>query len=322
MATALASHQEVRLVDLRDLRGADLEPLLAGQARRWRETLHWDFASAQGIIRRFLDGRNLYGYALASGGRLTGYCYFIYEAGKALLGDLYLASPELDPLGEELLLRRTLEAAAVYPGVRRIEGQLLDFAGDPRGRLLYQRPLEVFERLYMVRPDLATFHAPALERRTGRLRPWRDSDLEGAARLIAEAYVGHVDSRINDQYRTPEGAGRFVFNTIHHTGCGSFLAGASIVADRRFRSSPLGVCLCTRVASDAGHIAQICVDASVRRHGFGHGLLRESLLAMARMGFNVASLTVTASNVGAVRLYRQLGFVEWRRFPAFVWEAD
>jgi ribosomal protein S18 acetylase RimI-like enzyme len=322
MATALAAPAELSLVDLRELRGNDIEPLLDGQARRWRERLCWDFSPTQVVIRRFLDGRNLYGYALATGGRLDGYCYFIQDGDKALLGDLYLAGPVPNPLGEELLLRRTLESAALYPGVRRIEGQLLDFSGELRGRRLFSRPIEVFDRLYMLRHELGAFHVPPPTQLSGRQRSWRDSDFEGASNLIAEAYVGHIDSRINDQYRSPEGASRFVFNTIQHTGCGNFMASASMVADRRFRSGPLGVCLCTRVAADAGHVAQLCVDSTARRQGLGYALLRASLQAMGRLGCSSASLTVTAVNHGAIALYRRLGFSVARRFPAFVWEAD
>jgi ribosomal protein S18 acetylase RimI-like enzyme len=322
MATALATPPGLHLVDLRDLRGVDILPLLDGQARRWRERLHWDFTSTQTVIQRFLDGRNLYGYALASARGLEGYCYFIQDGHKALLGDLYLENPGGNPGGEDLLLRRTLEAAALYPGVRRVEGQLLDLGAEVRGRLLFSRPIEVFNRRYMVREGLEDFHAPPARYGSGRLRSWRDSDLEGASKLIAESYVGHVDSRINDQYRNPLGASRFVFNTIQHTGCGNFLAAASMLAHRRFRSTPLGLCLCTRVAADAGHIAQLCVDPAARRQGVGYAVLRESLQALGRLGCHAASLTVTDSNTGAIRLYEQLGFTTWRRFPAFVWEAE
>lgn len=322
MATALVSPPELRLVDLRELRSDDIEPLLAGQAHRWLNKFHWDFTSTQNVIRRFLDGRNLHGYALAEAGRLEGYCYFIQDGDKALLGDLYLQDPESNPNGESLLLRRTLEAAALYPGVRRIEGQLLDLAGEICGLQLFSRPIEIFDRLYMLRNGLLEFpqQRPAVS--GGRLRRWRESDLEGVSRLIAGAYVGHVDSLINDQYRSALGASRFVFNTIRHTGCGSFLPEASIVADRRFRSAPLGVCLCTQVAEDAGHVAQLCVDTTARRQGLGHALLDESMRALSRLGCDAVSLTVTASNEGAIRLYKDLGFTIRRRFPAFVWEAE
>lgn len=322
MATALVTPPELRLVDLRELRGADIETLLRGQASRWLDNFHWDFTSTQNVIRRFLDGRNLHGFALAEANRLEGYCYFIQDGDKALLGDLYLANPESNPHGEELLLRRTLEAAALYPGVRRIEGQLLDLAGGIGGLQLFSRPLIIFDRLYMLREGLRDLQPPSQGRFGVRLREWRESDLEGVSRLIAGAYVGHVDSLINDQYRSALGASRFVFNTIQHTGCGRFLPEASIVADRRFRSTPMGVCLCTQVAPDAGHIAQLCVDATVRRQGIGHALLHESLRTLGRLGCDAASLTVTGSNAGAIRLYQQMGFAILRRFPAFVWEAE
>lgn len=322
MATALLHPPDYRLVDLRELRGDDIDSLLEGQARRWRENLQWDFQATGEVIRRFLDVRNLYGYALASPSGLEGYCYFIQDGDKALLGDLYLARPAADSHGEELLLTKTLEAAALYPGVRRIEGQLLDLGSEMKGRMLFSNPIEAFDRLYMLRRGLEALKPAPHGRMPVRVRPWRDSDLEGVARLIAEAYVGHVDSLINDQYRSPLGASRFVFNTIQHTGCGSFLSEASFVADRRFRSALSGACLCTRVAADSGHIAQLCVDSTARRQGVGAALLEQSLLAMGRLGCDAASLTVTASNSGAVQLYEEFGFSIQRRFQAFVWEAD
>lgn len=36
---------------------------------------------------------------------------------------------------------------------------------------------------------------------------WRDARCDEASRLIEASYVGHIDSEINDQYRSAAGAG-------------------------------------------------------------------------------------------------------------------
>ena len=53
---------------------------------------------------------------------------------------------------------------------------------------------------------------------------------EEAAHVISAAYRGHVDSEINDQYRSIPGARRFVTNIVRFPGCG--------ISQRKDRSSP------------------------------------------------------------------------------------
>jgi ribosomal protein S18 acetylase RimI-like enzyme len=82
-----------------------------------------------------------------------------------------------------------------------------------------------------------------------------------------------------------------------------------------------GVCLASRVDADAGHITQLCVAPGERGRGIGREMLRRTLDVLAGHGIELASLTVTERNDGAVSLYRRLGFETWRRFYAFVWEG-
>ena len=81
-----------------------------------------------------------------------------------------------------------------------------------------------------------------------------------------------------------------------------------------------GISLASLVAPDCGHITQICVSPTVQGSGIGYSLLRQSLTALREMGCRSATLTVTASNRGAVDLYLRVGFEILRRFSAFVWE--
>ena len=75
------------------------------------------------------------------------------------------------------------------------------------------------------------------------------------------------------------------------------------------------------IASDVGHITQICVDPTLQGRRIGYELLRRSLMAFREAGCEKTSLTVTGSNTGAIRLYQGMGFRGLRRFGSFVWEG-
>jgi len=62
------------------------------------------------------------------------------------------------------------------------------------------------------------------------------------------------------------------------------------------------------------------VSPSHRRAGLSYELMRRSLVALAAYGARSVSLTVTASNAAAISLYERMGFVNTRRFAAYVWE--
>jgi ribosomal protein S18 acetylase RimI-like enzyme len=82
-----------------------------------------------------------------------------------------------------------------------------------------------------------------------------------------------------------------------------------------------GASLTSMVAEDSGHVTQICVAPATKGQGVGYELLRRSLGALAVAGAKTVSLTVTAANQDAVRLYQRVGFSIERQFSAFVWEG-
>jgi ribosomal protein S18 acetylase RimI-like enzyme len=141
---------------------------------------------------------------------------------------------------------------------------------------------------------------------------------EGTGRLIAGAYQNHIDSQINDQYRSAVGARRFLTNIVQYPGCGSFFAPASFAATAS--GTLCGVSLASLVSSDVGHITQVCVARSYQSIGLGYELVRRSMEALSGHGCRAVSLTVTAANESALRLYRGMGFVQRRAFAAYVWE--
>ncbi|MEO8592747.1 MAG: N-acetyltransferase [Candidatus Solibacter sp.] len=309
------------IVDLRRLSSRDLVPLLEEECLAWRGELEWDFDKSADLVRRFIDMGALSGSALVEDGCVTGYMYYVLEEDKGLVGDLYVRRAVRTPERENLLLGAALEPMMESPLVRRIESQLMMLAYDPRRPIPYPEWLSVFERNFM-RIDLTT----ALLRSGNVRRPmyvekWNDHYHDGTAQLIAAAYAGHVDSRINDQYRSPTGARRFLHNIVQYPGCGAFYRPASVVAFEGVSGRICGVSLASLVTPEAGHVTQICVSPHVRGTGIGHELLRQSLLTLREMGCASASLTVTAANTDAVALYERVGFQTIRRFSAFVWEG-
>jgi len=312
------------LVDLRQLRSEDLAALLDEEVAIWRDLLDWDFGKSAELVRRFVDMRALNGVALVDEQECAGYAYYVLEDHKGLIGDLFVRAAFRSVENENRLLECVLESMMRAPRISRIESQLMMAHSAGRRPMPQPRYLSSFERNFMVL-ELGR-HTLALPRRTpaaGRayFEKWSDQHLEPAAQLIAAAYLGHVDSLINDQYRSVSGARRFLYNIVQYPGCGSFFKPASMAAFERVTGRMCGVCLASLVMPDCGHITQICVAPWARGTGVGYELLRQSLGVLRASGCQKTSLTVTASNTEAIKLYEDVGFETIRRFAAYVWEG-
>lgn len=316
-----APERNCELVDLRRLSARDLESLLEEECHAWRNELEWDFEKSADLVRRFVGMNALSGSALVEDGHVAGYMYYVLEEDKGLIGDLYVRKELRTVEREDQLIAAALEAVMDFPAVTRIESQLMMMrynAGRPVPRA---DCLSVFERNFM-RIDLKrAVLGKGNVRRPVYVERWSDHYNDAAAQLIAAAYAGHVDGRINDQYRTSAGARRFLYNIVQYPGCGAFYRPASLAAFEGVSGKLCGLSLASLVAPETGHLTQICVSPSVRGTGIGHELLRQSLTALREMGCTSASLTVTAANEDAVALYERVGFETIRRFPAFVWEG-
>jgi ribosomal protein S18 acetylase RimI-like enzyme len=320
MAALSEPVRRLDIVDLRELRADDLEPLLQEEIRTWDSALDWDFRKSADLVRRFVDLRALNGCALLEGSQAIGYAYFVLEEHKGLIGDLYVRLQSRTGEAENRLLEAVLDEMIGTPHLSRIESQLMmiyTFAG----RIL---PASRFARSHLRDFMVADLTQAALPQGRVRYRAyiekWAEQYHEPAAQLIASAYLGHVDSHINDQYRSPGGARRFLYNIVQYPGCGTFFRPASLVAfDPEGRIC--GLCLTSMVAPEVGHVTQICVGNWVRGTGLGYELLRQSLESLREAGCRKVSLTVTTANRDAIQLYQRTGFVTRRQFSAYVWEG-
>ena len=259
---------------------------------------------------------------LLKAGRPIGYSFFIHEERKALIGDLFFTRDHRNVATERFLFDLILKSAAAHPGVRRIEGQLLALSFTPEHEIVYGSPLKIFPRLFMLTEDFDRSLEPRPTEPFLRYSRWANHHLDPAARLIARAYGGHVDSRINDQYRSYAGARRFLYNTSQHPGCGTFCRQAALAAIYTPSREVCAVCLASLVEPRVGHVTQLCVAPHMSGQGVGYESLRRSLAAFRELDCEAVSLTVTESNEPAARLYERVGFRTIRRFHAFVWEAE
>src|SRR5208337_683800 len=177
---------------------------------------------------------------------------------------------------EERLLTHVIETLQQSPGIHRIEAQLLAHDAGEVARPFLEQGFSRHPRVFMNyeigrHPQTAPPLAPEFE-----IRPWSEEQYQAAAALITNAYRGHVDSEINDQYRTLSGSLRFLNNIVRFPGCGTFDAhGSFIVVERRTRTL-IGLILCSLVRPDVGHITQVCVLPEYRSAGLGEAMLAAS----------------------------------------------
>ncbi len=297
----------------------------------WSERLRWDYRSSANLLLDYLDSHVLPGYVAVEKDKLCGYIFCVYESNKAVIGDVFCAPAMCGDAHrvEARLIEHLLELLQFSPGIDRIETQLLLHPHGAHAEAFEGVGFEIHPRLFMELDFDQQDHRELLARRPVQAHPaelemraWRDTDFAAAGRLIAAAYHGHLDSRINDQYQSVTGSLRFLHNIVRFPGCGIFDAEASRVLahrDRRSETELAGMVLCSRVGEGTAHVTQICVAPAYRRRGLGTALLQACTRQLVATGYTALTLTVTEENAPAVELYGSLGFRVRHSFDAMVW---
>lgn len=308
----------MNIIDLRQTTVRQLEPLLLEEASHWRDELHWDYRSALELIKRFLEAHALSGCVAIESGMAVGYSFYVLEDYKGLIGGLYVSSSQNQEAIGRRLLEEMLLSMRALPQMHRIEAQLMPFGG-PVDVALREQGFRLHTRQFMLL-DLQKQQETAPSTNSGlHLDRWHDRYFEPCAKLIYLAYANHIDGDINDQYRSRHGALKFLKNIILLPGCGQFQPNASFVLRHPGSEDLLGAVLTSEVSAGVGHTTQICVQPGFQGHGLGRTLMQTAAEALRAQHFKELSLTVTADNRTAVRLYERLGFNTIRSFTAGVW---
>jgi len=338
----MASGVSIEVLDLRHFAAPLLRPLLEAEGDLWRRRLHWDYRTSAKLLMQYLDSHMLPGYVAMEAGQVMGYAFCVYEESKAVIGDVFALAgrhadaapgtafseeefafePEAQPAREveQMLLKHLFETLQNSPHVERIESQLLLHPSGSHTAEFQRAGFVIYRRLFMVQQLAGVWNMPKPVLPTDlELRAWRDEDLNAAGRLIAEAYTGHPDSLINDQYRSANGSLRFLHNIVRYSGCGTFSPQVSHVVCHRATRELVALVLGSRVSTQSGHITQLCVRPQFRRRGLARLLLAIAATCFFRQGVTEISLTVTEANANAIELYRQEGYECEHTFDAAVW---
>jgi ribosomal protein S18 acetylase RimI-like enzyme len=286
----------------------DAVTLVAAEARRWRELLHWHVSESWRVIEPARIAGQLPGFiAYDTSGRAVGWTAFLPHEGH--LQVMAVAAPDAGAsatLVDAILASREAEAAAstifcVRDGSPGLASALTDrgFAVDSYHYMSFDlRDAPPVGGAEISRPDFV---------------PWRDDDA-AVADLCARAYRDAGGVRAFAPGGTPAEWRGYVAGLIQGTGCGWFLPELSLVVPAQDRAEVTAAVVMTDLGIGTAHVAQIVVDPVMRGRGTGRALLTAALKNASGM-YDRATLLVSSANTAALSLYRSLGF---RNTAAFV----
>ena len=338
----MASVKQLEILDIRHFNARQLRPLLEQEAVAWEKRLHWDYKSSTELLLNYLDSHVLPGFVALDRGKICGFTFCVYEGQKAVVGDAYAikAGDKTPAEITRILLVHLLEVLVTAPNISRIESQLLLYDEGLNNTVFLNHGFHIYPRLFMEcqlkavvdRPNPASSGSngsgahppkkPVSLSPNMQLRHWEQKFYQASAELIHDSYLGNIDARINDQYRTLHGSLRFLHNIVRFPGCGIFEETASWALFDTATEQMQGLVLCSRVAPTVAHITQLCIAPKVRGRGLARSLMYHAMAHLAATGFEAITLTVTEANDTAVRLYEDLGFTTRHRFDAMVCEKN
>jgi ribosomal protein S18 acetylase RimI-like enzyme len=304
----------VRTRQLTEISSRDLRPLLNEESDHWEGELLWDYSEVSSAVESGLERRSITGRVIQDGDRPVAYCYYLLDAGRAIVGSLFASAGHRGRGLEEDLLDAVLADAQARPGNDRVECQTLfstALGADERfARAGFQSRL----RHYLVRSLDDHVDVPGSSL---RLRSLRREDLGLASQIIFRSHEGSIDAALNMTYAAPSLCRGFVETLVLRSGCGRFDPEASLVAEQNGQA--LGVLLASHLSSSNGHVCQVSVVPESQSRGIGTVLLTAALRAFRRQGLTSASLSVTVGNERAYSLYGRLGFRLRKEFAAHAW---
>lgn len=307
----------MRARPLREAQPRELRSLLDEEAALWHSELGWDFAEVRAAVAGGIERGSLPGRVVVDGARAVAYCYYMVDPARVIVGSIF-ATRALRGQGlEEELVDAVIEDARAERGSGRVECQTL-FCTAPGADARFEYKGFASRARHYMRRELA---APPPE--TGppaeglALRPLRREDLQAAAEIIYQSHRHSVDAALNMTYATPASCRAFVDTLVVRSGCGQFDAAASRFACGP--KGPIGVLIASRLSRTNGHVCQVSVVPAAQGTGLGLSLVARALASFRDQGLESATLSVTASNERAHRLYERLGFSVQRAFAAHAW---
>ncbi len=307
----------MRTRPLREAQPRELRPLLDEEAALWHSELGWDFGEVRAAVSGGIERGNLPGRVVADGARAVAYCYYMVDPARVIVGSIF-ATRALRGQGlEEDLVDAVIEDARAERGSGRVECQTLFCTAEGADARFERKGFASRARHYMRRELAAPVPEPDPLPPGILLRPLRREDLSAAADIIYKSHQQSVDAALNMTYATPATCRAFVETLVVRSGCGQWDTLASRFAEGPW--GPLGVLIASRLSRTNGHVCQVSVSPEAQGRGLGVTLVARALTSFREQGLSSATLSVTASNERARRLYERLGWSVQRTFAAHAW---
>lgn len=304
----------MRTRPISEVSSRELRPLLEEESRHWGRELLWDYSDVSSAVASGVDRKALTGCVAQEGPRSLAYCYYMLDAGRAIVGSVFAAAHFRGQGLEEALLDAVLAEAQSDLANSRVECQtLFSTAAGADGRFA-SAGFKSRRRRYLVRSLDEPLAVPP---HGFKLSPLRRDDLAAAAAIIHSSHEGSLDAALNLTYASAASCRSFVETLVLRSGCGRFDPEASLVADDG--KDPIGVVIGSLLSPTNGHICQVSVLPRAQSRGLGTVLVAAAIAAFRRQGLGSASLSVTLENARAYALYTRLGFRVRKEFAAHAW---
>lgn len=272
----------------------------------WKHELRWSFEPTRRRLEGALSEGALTGFAATDARGVCAYATYAVEAGHGMVGAFFAADRARGRGLEARLVSRILNHLLTRD-LRAIDCQTL-FSSD-RGLTepFIEHGFESAARLYMTLDRHAFASARKAFASTRPSRPVKRMDVASVARLVFDA---HQETRAKDassSFDTPESCRRILEQVMLEDVCGPFDAACSRLIEAGGQA--VAACVLTWPLAETAHISEVATAPSQRRRGLARQCVLESLSnAFDDKGAQTVTLSVTASNLGARRLYESLGF--------------
>lgn len=294
-------------------------PVFQEEIHCWRDSLHWDYGPSAELIKQFVSNQTLPGYSLRNEfGDVVGYTYYVVNSPVGFIGGLFVMRRQASLPAYNLLFQNAFQALLANPGVERIECQLFPFNEDVTP--LFEEAGFEARRRYFLSLSLAdeADRSGDLRDLPVTIQEWKPEFFEEATAVIRNSYRNSPDFELCLDYQSVEGCARFLRNLIENPGCGAFDPGESTLAFDE-NGNLCGLLIVTRISDQVAMIPQISIRRDWQGRGIGTALLRKFFHSAKESGLSRVTLSVSADNEGAYRLYRRLGFGESQVFHAYIW---
>ena len=310
----------MELIPLCRFKSEELQSLFQEQKEDWAKNLRWDYSEPLQIICSQLDAGALSGFVATEQGIPIGYVFYLEEDCNGLIGDCFVSGSRSGQGVEEALMNATVETLKTNSRIDRIESQFVSLRSWPDEGFFNRHGFSCYERYFMLR-DCSKPFVQVTCSEVG-LKLWDQNDLEMATQLTAKAYDEIVDRQISSHYQSYQGCRSFLTGIIERPGCGRFLRDASFCAWYLPTGEMAGFVLTSCVSPLNGHIPQVLISPGFQGKGIGGLLLNEAVRALHSKRYQTVSLSVTAENKRACRLYQRFGFDILIRFQTSTWQRQ